>query len=169
MLARLDCQRAAKERFERKSFAQRSAQVDFFLTKEAHAQPSVRREPHPIATAAITVGHRRDDYDRSDCSLQSEITSRTVAPDWADCWRQRRDYSQTLENFVAGDDPLRRQLSHLSDGHQLDEAYVPVVVERQTPKILELVVVDATHHHDVELDRRQPRALGDIRRGDRIE
>src|SRR6185437_16715119 len=52
----------------------------------------------------------------------------------------------------------------IANRHELDEAHVPGMLERQPRQILELVVVHAAHHDDVDLDRVEPGVLRGERR-----
>ena len=113
--------------------------------------------------------HRSDQADGTHSSLEAKVASGPVSTRRADYRRERCNRFETLENLVTGHDTFPRQLSHLSDRHQLDESYVPIMFESEMREIRNLVVVDAAHDHDVELDRRQSCALGSRRRRDRIE
>jgi hypothetical protein len=46
------------------------------------------------------------------------------------------------------------ELAHLSHRHQFDESNMPVVLESESRKIADLVVVDPAHHDDVDFYRR---------------
>jgi len=71
--------------------------------------------------------------------------------------------------LVTGDDMIPGQLSHVADGHQLDEPYVPRMIHCETRHRLDLVVVDAAHDDHVQLDRREASVLRGAGRAHRIE
>src|SRR5437870_4697327 len=59
---------------------------------------------------------------------------------------------------------LPGQLAHTTNRHELDESHVPLAIHREPGEIGDLVVVDAAHHYDVDLDWAES---GRVRRGRR--
>jgi hypothetical protein len=82
---------------------------------------------------------------------------------------QRSETSDALEHLIARHNMLPRERAKIADRHQLDESHVPWVLEREPREILELVVVDVTHHDHVDLDGIQPGTLRRQRRAHWIE
>ena len=68
---------------------------------------------------------------------------------------ERPDRRDPLQNFLRGNDAIPRRFAHVTDGHQLDEAHVPWVIQREAREGFDLIVVDSAHDDDVDLDRPQ--------------
>src|SRR5687768_8244311 len=64
---------------------------------------------------------------------------------------------------------LPGELAQAPNRHQLDETNMPLVLDREPREIHDLVVVDAAHDHDVDLDRAETGGLRSLRRPNRIE
>jgi len=133
------------------------SQRHLVISEEARAESSVSGQAHAVARSAVGVRHRRDYPDRAASPGESVISGGTISSGRAGVCRQRTDRAHARQHLVARYDVLPRQLAHLADRHQLDEPYVPLVVERQAREILDLVVVDAAHDDDIDLDRSETR------------
>src|SRR6266516_85768 len=169
MLFRLRRKSAAKKRIEWKSFTQWSAQVNLIVAEETRAETPISSESHSIAAAAIRVRHRGNHTDGAARAAEPEVAGGPVSTRRTDSILEWTNLLQRSQHFIGWHDMIPGQLSHLSDRHQLDESHVPLVVDRETRKIADLVVIDAAHYHDVDLDRRQPRVLRRRRGSNRIE
>src|SRR5689334_12824681 len=169
MLLRLLRKRAAEVRLERLTRAQRGTQVHFVVAEETGTQPAIGGEAHTITRATICVCHRRDHADRSRCTTEVVIRGGSVSARRAPADLERAKHRRTLEHFVARDDVLRGELTQTTDWHQLDESHVPRMIECEPREIDDLVIVDAAHDDNVQLDRSDARGFGGARGGDRIE
>ena len=67
---------------------------------------------------------------------------------------------QALPRLGRRDQALLGHVEDAVERHDLDVAHLPGVVERQRGEVGDLVVVEAAHHHRVQLDRRQAVLLG---------
>ena len=169
MLLWLGSERAAEKRLERQSVPKRSAEIGLLVTEKTGAEPSIRGEPHPIAAPAVCMRHRCDDTDSASGPWKREISRRAVSPRWAGNRSDGRDGLQSTKNLIRWNDMIPGEVAHLSDGHQLDKPYVPRTIEGQPRKIADLVIIDPSHHDDVDLDWRESRIFGSERGGDWIE
>src|SRR5688572_12600092 len=158
-----------EERLERFAATQRVAKVDLMVSIEARAQTPIGGEPYTVARAAIRVCHRCDDPHRPRSAGEPIVLRRAISLRWTTIWRKGAEGRDALEHFVARDNVVPCQFAKVADRHQLDEAHMPGVFDRQARKILDLVIVGAAKHHHVDLERRQPGRFGGTGRADGIE
>ena len=126
---------------------------------QAGAQTSVGRETHAITPPTVGVGHRCDHPDGAAPALDLVVGGGTVAAAGARVGDQWTEGPDLVQNFLAGYHMVPSQVRHLTHRHQLDEAHVEGMHEGEPGEILDLVVVDATHHHHIELHRAEPRVV----------
>src|ERR1700681_1894556 len=169
MLLRFRRESAAKEWLERQTGSKRSPQVDLVVAEETGAEPAVRSKPHAVAAPAVRVRHRGNHPDSSG-RIGKAVVARWSIPSLGPGGRlEVSNRFEVAENLVRRDNVIPGQLPHLTDWHQLDESHVPRMIDREARKVSHLVVVDSTHHDDVELDRQEPCLLSGSGRRDRIE
>src|SRR5690348_11321807 len=139
------------------------------LAEETRAQPPIRRQPNTIARTAVRVCHRRDDPNRARGASEMIIGRRSIA-----AWRsatglQCAERGDALEHLIARHDMLSAQLAKATHRHQLDEPHMPWVIECQPREVDDLVVVDASHDDDIQLDGVEAGMLCCQRRANGIE
>jgi len=97
------------------------------------------------------------------------VRRRTVAAWRSSARLEWSKYRCALEHFIAGHDVLGGELAQATNRHQLDEANMPRMIEREPCEIDDLVIVDSAHHDHVQLDRSDARRLGRACGSDRFE
>src|SRR5581483_4844442 len=126
-------------------------------------------ETHAIARCAVRVRHRRDRGDLASRSGPLVVRRWSVTARRPRRWREWRNRAESGENLVAGHHVLPRERTQVADGHELDESHMPRMVDRKARQIFELIVIDATHHDHVELDRLETSILRGTCRAHGIE
>src|SRR5688572_5614824 len=135
VLLRFRCEGAPKKRLERQSFPERGTKVRLLRPEETGAKTAIRRQPHPVAAAAVGMRHGRDDADRASRPVKTEVARRPVPSRRTRSWLDRRDAPEAMKNLIAGNNVIPGELAHFSNGHQLDEPNVPLVREGETSKV----------------------------------
>src|SRR5687767_9458516 len=97
------------------------------------------------------------------------VRRRTVSAGGSSGRMECAQLRDALEDFVARHDMLPGELAQAPHRHQLDETNMPFVLDREPREIHDLVVVDAAHDHDVDLDRAETGGLRRLRRSNGIE
>src|SRR5678815_3939472 len=169
VLLRLVGECLSEERLEWLAAPERVAQQHLVIAEETGAKSAIGRESHAVARRAVRMCHRRDDADRA-LRTSEPIIRRGAVTSWRPTvWRERTERCDPRQHFVAGYDVLPRETAHLANGHELDEAHVPRMIEREPREVFDLIVVDGAHDHDVDLDRRDACTLRGERGRHRIE
>src|ERR1700686_848047 len=169
VLLRLRAERTAKKRLERHSFAERRAEIDLVIAEETGGEPPVGSKPHAVATAPGGVGHRRDGADSAYGAVKPEVARWAIPSCWTNRRLNGRHSLEPAQNLVARYHMIPGELAHFSNGHELDESHVPIVLKSEPRKIADFVVVYSAHDDDVDLDRRQPGGFRGRRGGEGIE
>src|SRR5215207_761042 len=127
-------ERAAKVRLERLARAQGVAKVYLVIAEEARAQAPIGREADAVARPTVGVRHRGNDADAAGRARDAVVGSRPVAARRTTRRTQPAKRRQSVEDLRRGHHVLPREAGHLAYGHQLDEAHVPGVLEREPAK-----------------------------------
>src|SRR5438552_10096885 len=142
--------------------AQRGPHVDLVVAQQTEVETAVGCEPHPVAAVAVRFGDGADEPDHTASSRQA-VVARLVS---------RVDGGQGSERSERGldagavlrvrDEPRachRRDLA-APERHRLDEADVPLALERQGGQRDDVLLVEATDDDRVQLDGLQSGGLG---------
>src|SRR5205823_8452187 len=136
--------------------------------KKTGANFSVGSDPDPAAMAAEGMRHRRDDSYFSNPVLKA-VTPRCLAA----CVRnfdQRPVFRHPAEDFIQRDHRLGRPHSILFQWHEFDEPHDNTFFARKHAKRDDLIFVEATHEHAIDLHRPEARtASGSDSRQDIVE
>src|SRR5688572_31973951 len=120
MLLRLVGQRLTEQRLERFTAPQWVAEIHFVIAVQAGAKPSVCSKADPVARAAIRVSHRCNDSHRAGSSVETIVLRRPIPLRRPAVRSKYAQPGDALENLVARDDMIPRQLAKISNRHQLD-------------------------------------------------
>ena len=152
MLFRLGIEGGAKKWLERESITKRCAQIGFGVAKETGAKPSISSKAYAIAATAVRMSHRSYKTDAARSAAKTKISSGTVAPDGSLGGLERSDRFEPPHYFFTRHYMIPGQIAKLTDRHQLDEPHMPLAIQSESGEITNLVVIDSTHDHDVDLD-----------------
>src|SRR6266446_2596387 len=149
----------SKKRLERQSFAKRRSKIRLFCPEKTCAKTAISHEPHSVAAAAVSMRHGRDNADSAHGAVKPKVARRAIPSYRTDRRLNGRKGLDHLQNLVARHHMIPCELAHFSNGHQLDEPHMPIVLKSKPRKIADFVVVYSAHDDDIDLDRRQPGGL----------
>src|ERR1700716_2997181 len=131
----------SEERLEWQSFAKRRSKIRLLGPEETCTKPAISREPHSVAAAAVGMRHGRDNADSAHGAVKPKVARRAIPSCWTDRRLNGRNGLHLVQNLVARHHVIPCELAHFSNGHQLDEPHVPIVLKSEPRKIADFVVV----------------------------
>ena len=172
MLHRLD-RDAVQEQFlylgHARALAQRRAQVNLLVRKQARAQLTISGEAQAVTVVAKVLADGRDE---TECALgprQAVIAGRAVAGAHFRRFQLAQRTLDFLTDLARRHQPLPPVAADpVPHRHNLDKAQVPAGLHRLPGQVNHLVVVHPPHDDGVDLDRLQPRRVRRLQPGQHV-
>ncbi len=136
------------------AFAQWLKQVHFFVAQQAKAQHTICGQSRARTASAKWNRHTANQADSALRTGNAIHPRFTIEFAIVQQFQRAKALLDAFTHFRVRDDLLLREVSDIAEGHHLDIAHVPGMIQRQRRQVRHIVFVEAAHRHRVEFDGR---------------